>query len=311
MEEVSVQTDQGWADDVLYFLMPVLNQSRNTLKQVTLHLFICPRDLDQLPELLSTASSLKRFIIWDTELPLSRLVPSNRKVSTSSDRSSKSGLELLWVCCYTQNVPQVDNKGLKSLLSFSQAWEEGAEVCRALLVNFSETIIHLKMSIGNYRSDTMAPIVCPRLKVLEGYVLMGVSAFFDAQNLEIIVLRHVGGDDLELLPSSLEEIWLMEGSHNVRWEPLLRSCPKLKILKMTEKFLSDIIDPLPELLEFLEEKKIIAQDGKIIDGVKMIPLQKLILPTPLLSRKQLNRAREGVEEVVDVKDYRETIEIEY
>lgn len=203
---------------------------------------------------------------------------------------------------------------MKSLISYSHFWPANAERCRALVVNFSETIIHLKMSIDKFSADTMLPAVCPKLRVLEGYFEMGVSAFIDAANLQIFVMNYIGGINLELLPSSLEEIWLMDDGgdfHNVRLEPVLRSCPKLKILKVTEKFLKYMKGILPELLKVLGKRKTIVQDGTIIDGVKMIPLQKLILPTQLLSQEELIRVREAVEEVVDVKDYREIIEIEY
>ena len=53
------------------------------------------------------------------------------------------------------------------------------------------------------------------------------------------------------------------------------------------------------------------QDGKEINGIKMVPFEKLILPTEVLDGEQLDRAAEVVEEVVDVKNCPEFIDIEY
>ena len=51
------------------------------------------------------------------------------------------------------------------------------------------------------------------------------------------------------------------------------------------------------------------QDGKEINGIKMVPFEKLILPTEVLDGEQLDRAAEIAEEVIDDKDYPRFIRI--
>lgn len=54
-----------------------------------------------------------------------------------------------------------------------------------------------------------------------------------------------------------------------------------------------------------------AQDGEEIDGIKVVFLERLILPTSMLNTEELERAAEVAEELIDVEDHPEFKDIEY
>lgn len=48
-----------------------------------------------------------------------------------------------------------------------------------------------------------------------------------------------------------------------------------------------------------------------IGNIKMVSLQKLIIPTEIFTSVQLDELREVVGEVIDLEDYPDLIELEY
>jgi hypothetical protein len=185
------------------------------------------------------------------------------------------------------------------------------------------------MRVGIARGATSAsqPIFCPNLRVFEGFCLGGLSTFFNAPKLQIVVFELIAGTELEGIPSTVEKLWLQSTFNDEedppQWQPLSHSCPNLKVLRLTEEvvsypdaFLNESWKELNEtfLKDFwrmLENREKMVQEGKEIDGIKFNPLQKLILPFESFDDLESIRAQRVVGEIIDVKSYPDYIHIEY
>ena len=216
--------------------MEVLERSKESLKKVELKVANSWIFQEQVIELLTAGSKLRYLIVWDwsskakrNRFPLSSLVPSSSRVRLST----VDQLRLLWVY---DGVAKVDSKHLNSLTSCALGRTMDPQECRELVSNFSQTVVHLSLGIGRGPS-TVVPLFCPNLKVFEGWVSDGVSSFFDAPQLQTLILQAVDRSDLEGIPPSVEEMCLRNRLANLdlaeEWEPLLH-CPKLRMLRLTE-----------------------------------------------------------------------------
>lgn len=317
LEKVSIQGEKSNEKDLLH-LMQVLTRSKETLSEVTYRISGFDEFKTRIVELIAAGSRLRSLVVWNwgsesdrDTFPLSRLAPSHLNNLTSSS----GNLQLLWVY---EGVGKLDSKHLNSLISFARAKTIKPQDCRRFISSISETLVHLKLRISKGFS-TIEPVFCPNLKIFEGWVGGGLSSFLDAPQLQIIVLESVLQYEIIGLPPSVEEIWFRSRSENLHlsenWEPLLRPCPKLRILKLMVTFVLGELGVSPfdfnGILEMLQSRRKMVQEGEEIDGIKIASLQKLVLPTQLISKEELKRAVQVAEEVFDVKDYLEFIEIEY
>lgn len=66
-----------------------------------------------------------------------------------------------------------------------------------------------------------------------------------------------------------------------------------------------------DVVEVLESREKRVREEKEIDGIKFIPLQKLVVPLDFFDDLESIRAERLVGEIIDVKDYPDYIEIEY
>lgn len=321
LRKVLIQDQHSKKEDLLH-LMQVLEKSKKSLEEVTIKVSRYEEIHHQVLEKLTTSSSLRSLVLWEWKFewyrirfPLARLVPSTSQVKKSPVPHQ---LQLLWI---VDGIAKMDSKHLKSFISFALCRSLSSQKGLELIGNFSESLMHLRISFNdNYidNGSSPVPLFCPNLICLEGWFSSGVSSFFHAPRLRILVLEVVAEPgDLGVVPPLVEEIWLRSRYVSLNevedWNPLLRLCPRLKVLKLMEGF---VFYPSNEpliftgIIEMLETRSKMVRDEKEIDGIKIMPLQKLVLPTKSFNKEELDRAAKVVE-VIDVQDYPDFIEIEY
>lgn len=309
-------------DEVAKHLITTLKRSKATLKHVYFRVYNHKGIQDQILDLATSSPNLESLVAWDSHpidaiFPLSHLVCIDRKLCTNAIQRQASRLKVLWIHNGVEAISKMDTKLFKSLISFSQSEDAESGPSYETLSKFSETLVHLKIRI-DLDDSISKPLFCPHLKVFEGGVEIGLSSFFDAPKLQVVVLEFVHYYDFMGIPVSVEEIWLRSRKEDLRyedWEPLLLlSCPRLRLLKLMKNFIIDFCCDrflFEDFLLALEDRKTLVDGKGEVDGIKMASINTLVLPTDLFDEDELDRARELVGEVVDVKDYREFIEIEY
>lgn len=88
-------------------------------------------------------------------------------------------------------------------------------------------------------------------------------------------------------------------------------CPTLGELRVYNVDLSDEWGMRNEsFISMLRRRKTYVNQGREIEGVKMIHLKRLVFPFRLLDTLQLSQLRELVEEVVDLESVERLIEVE-
>lgn len=110
---------------------------------------------------------------------------------------------------------------------------------------------------------------------------------------------------------AVSEIWMVSSgfgyiSHDWRGQ-LDRQCPLLETLVI----LSPISRAFPEnLLDFLRRRKAVAETGLKINGIKVLPIKKVIMNLSLLDQWHVLWIQEWVEELVDLATVPMKIEVE-
>lgn len=319
IERLSIQ-GQYINDNEREYLMQVLDRSKRTMRCRSLTSPGCEYIQDRVLELIPLSHHLNQLILFpsngcDVDFPISHLVPLKKEPETEAEVASSTRLQVLWV----ENFAKLNVNLLNSLVSYAQGDGLNPQECQSLISNFSETSVHLKLGVTSGLSSVQVqPLLCPNLTVLEGYFMRGVSSLFICPKLRYLVLEQVEDLELEGIPSSVEELWLNSRKDSFRtenWEPLVYSCPRLQVLKLSEDFVydSDFGDKIKVdyLLEMMENRNKMVKERREVDGVQFTSLQKLILPTGLFSKSDLDRLEKMVESLIDLKDYPEFIEIEY
>lgn len=310
--------------------------SKSTLESVTLRPLRGTQDLAL--EIFVSSPRMKTFKWWPLtggggmprspgELPAIRLVPFSRRVAAhSSGATSESRLTLLWFCS-RKILRRLVSEAFKldSLISFAYPFYVHPQDYHALASKFSKTIVHLQLGLDEDeeedRHEGLQSLVLPNLQILRGYYPKGVPKWLKCPQLRMILFEHFNQSALDSLPLSIKEMFLL---HRVDfsdddWKSIKQVAPLLRVLKITDTFWKGFVGSYPSdpplsvdaLIDVLEERERMVQKGLEIGGIKLVSLQKLIIPIELLDPKQLYRVRELASEVIDVKAHPEVIEVEY
>lgn len=119
------------------------------------------------------------------------------------------------------------------------------------------------------------------------------------------------------MPSSVEEIWLEKVyDNNLPWDDLLCTTPRLKVLKLSSKFLNELSGQNFQWKPFLGALKMrdrqVRIEEQVIDGIKMASLEKVVLSKDVISNRVVKLMRKTVDIrdiIVDLEQYPTTVEI--
>lgn len=255
---------------------------------------------------------MKYFSFWPTSalswLPVAQLVKLRNGEQNHSE--VKSQLNVFW-CWRVADLSKLELNLLKSLNSFATLSVYGPQEYRPTLLNFCNSIVHLRLRIC--KGDTPNPVHFPSLKLIQGEFEEGFPSWFNCPNLQTIVLEQVQGYSLQTLPPSVRELWLMdrkyvyaEGGYSFKvegWNNLSQACPNLMTLKITENFFKG-------LFHFQDSHTLTASLPKCLES-REGPLSRLVLPTFQFSPSLSYALRGSVDEVIDIGDYPDFVEIQY
>lgn len=318
LKEVSIFQKYGQSDDRI---LKVLDRSKNTLTDLSFKIRFSGIGFRlKLTELASNCHHLESLILWNSRgsslslLPKTRLTRSSRQPYLGTERSSN--LQVLW--CFDLVKNWNENLDVSSLVSFADESYCDSLQLRSVISNFSQTIVHL--SISGSGSATTSSLSCSSLRILEGRFFPGFPSWLDAPSLRIVIASSVSTGFLRELPISVEELWLLCWSPTTTVERSLdflsQVCPHLKVLKLGKDFF--VGDRLTQQqlgskdvsssFTAREEK---VREGVEIEGIKMVSLEKLIVPIELFKSAEADQLRDLVGEVIDLEDYPDFIELEY
>lgn len=321
LEMVSIQQVKRYS----HFQQPlaVIGRSRESIKSISILTHHPMLIIAQLLKLARSSPKLEKLVLWDAFesckqlLPLTHLIPLRKRSDTAS---STSNLKVLWLFSdlsrekVEQQILKIPTQFIQSLISFALLGASTFQQIRPLLVKFSGTIVHLRLSILANDFQMEQPLFCPNLKVLEGFFQNSVSLYFESPNLKHLIIWLGASSVLHGIPSSVEQLWLNSVKHNLLdgdWEHLMSACPNMEIFRMEKEIdMNTRLQP-ESLIRVLEKRQQMINKGEEIQGLNVVPLQKLVLPLEILSKDQVERARKSAGEVVDVKDYPDFIELRY
>ena len=252
----------------------ILERSKATLK----HLFL-KSELSYFPDkqdpfhTLSAVESL-RVLGWHHLCRVRLRRTSVKRDSQDDGSNTASPLRVLWYGA-NRSVLQNNSARLKNLVSLDTTVALSSSEWRDLLEGPSGSLKHLTFSFkhGYKENHSGVPTLeFPKLEVLElddggnfpRWLLIPDSA---------ILIAHSG---LSNLPS-ISELWAED--LDFMEEELSDRCARLKTLVLVARFQEAYQrDPL---LNILNKRRINVEAGLEVDGVKMEPIQKLVLPSKL------------------------------
>lgn len=323
LRKVTTLMEKDENEEQLSHLLQILSRSSHSL--TNMELYRKSRNVEHCKRVLLLASVsplLESLTIWGSSgfwlfrLPRTRMIHTSGQ-SASQITSTSTQLRIFWN--FVAEEEGAENLDVSSLVSFAKV--STTERIRSLISRSSSSLIHASIRVTDRPARTSS-LACPSLQVLEGRFPHDFPAWLDCPRLRVFIAGRVNRSLLESLPRSLDELWLIDwdsddllyGSRNLRWKGLTQACPNLKILRVTDEILR------PEnhherfsstFLGIMKAREGNVKQGMEIGNIKMVSLQKLIIPTEIFTSVQLDELREVVGEVIDLEDYPDLIELEY
>lgn len=311
LEDVSIHLDTGlWRQKEL--LPELLERSKDSLR----FLFIYVEDFPSISPLYDLSLKLPRLV----EFRVSRLIYESwskvllkRNETEDNDgphpEQNLSNLKILQ--CYDcprlieLHLNLLDNLSSLSLfipLSFSE-WRRILEVP-------SRKLTHSRMGISfGANIFQYPPLSLPKLKLLQVRTELSILP----QWLRIPSTSTFISED-STTPISLPSISILCLTNLIEIQRLRKHCPLLEELEVGMRFqyikATFSRKSVEELVSLLEERKEQSETGFEVDGVKMGSLKRLVIPYEQLKSEELEKLRNLVEEVVDVKSISPFMEIE-
>jgi len=185
---------------------------------------------------------------------------------------------------------------LKSISSLSISNELFPEEWRKILEPCSKNLKHLNMTVWDEgKKDT--PVELSKLEVLEINVYKSFPMWLICPQNCTLVLKRKSQNSRSSIPGELpsfSRVWLETFAG---WENLTARCPELEELRIDLDYLG--VNAANDLVAILNERKHSVEAEIKVDGVKMVPLKRLIIPFQCHTNAVLPELRVLVEEVIN------------
>jgi len=205
-----------------------------------------------------------------------------------TDGTQERHLQILWLPSLFE-LPSDHPKLLKSLRSLQVEKYYRHEEWRRILVQPSKTLRHLSIRIEKGRGERIEPLHFPCLEVLD--VLELGNGFPNWMSVPL-KLKLTTGSVYSRMPSSVSNLWV---SHLRNYIYLTFRCPKLEVLRYDGNGLEAYATDLEQLLL---ERRDNVEKGLKVEGIKMEPLKRLLIPCDNFALETVGRFRNLVGEVV-------------
>lgn len=167
-----------------------------------------------------------------------------------------------------------------------------------LLARPAQTLKHLSICIHDEQQD-LAPLNFPNLQVLELLLYESYPSWMLIPSTSTYINKQY-----RIAPNlpSITELW---ASSTLKWENVSERCPVLTTLRM--ELDTKVAAQVNRLLPFIKKRR--ENVGLEVDGVGMVPMERLIVPFKGLKSTLLSQLREFVGEVIDLKSTPRLIEV--
>lgn len=237
-----------------------------------------------------------------------RIVKRPHTNDEDEDSSPHSQMKVLWV----ENWPQDLRAGrslASNLVSLLVYKGRDQSESRSALEQVAHTLVHLDISIHTYYNPRdpesivgLPKLTFPSLKIAK----ISASSHVWPRWMEAPTSCTLMFDEIPRSLPSCSRTWI---DYLTNIDKLANCCPILLELRLETRGIpvSKNWQPLESMLE---QRKMNVEAGLEVEGVKMIPLQTLVVPFKFIARESLSRMRMLVEEVVDRDTVSRFIELE-
>lgn len=300
LEKVEMQIKLNWAESKR--MMNLLEKSTATLQ--TLYLsrghFQGMEDLSELCWRLPNLPSF-RMVEYESNIPVNL-------TEKQTPKEEGKGFKILWVLT-TKTLEEAFSKEpdrFDHLVSLRISKPIKTFRLIKVLIRCPQSLKHLSVHMENgYRPQSFATVNLTRLEVLELAVYPNFPSWLRIPSSCTFINGNHGL--ISSLPQ-IEKLWIQD----LRMvQSLAITCPHLVELRIV-KYQSEPLarNDLGALIDALRQRKDNVNAGMEIEGVKMIPLKRLVFPSKILSQSQLSELRDMVVEVVDLESVERLIEVE-
>lgn len=298
-------------------LFPILQRSKDSLEDLSFRMVNTHTARNPIMDLAASSTSLESLVfwtpssVWRSDFPRTRLVRASRRYN-QEDAPPSSKLRLLWLS--TGEIEKwIEKLDASSIVSLADAEAASPMRLYQLINPIASNLIHLSISLGAHSSPPPS-LSCPSLQIFEGEFGFPIEfpPWLQCPILRVAIARLANSVFIQGLPISVEELWLLRwsGPRMVsNLDDLLQVCPLLKALKLGRELLETL--GVASVLETLRKREENVGQGFEIKGIKMSSIERLIVPTELLTSAQLVGLKESVGEVIDDRDYPDFIELEF
>lgn len=290
-----IEVSMNWSSWPVPALMETLQKSKDTLR--ILHI----EDKHG-----TVAAHMDNHLSRFTKLIDCRVVENISGRTSLVHRGNKiniaQGLQILWIP-HSLRLLRSEPRLFNRLVSLRLNGAISQKDCFYILERSSQTLKHVKFSMWDQGSGFIPPdLILPQLEMID----------FQGRFPTWLKPPHTCTLLVFLIPDSLPSIsrlWIYLFAAIVA---LSNSCPTLVELRIEEhKCLN--CQQHHDLISMLRQRKANVEAGIRIDGVKMIPLKRLVLSSRMLSttpQATLSQIRELVEEVVDLQSVSSIVQVE-
>lgn len=313
LKRVSIETKKLEAAGNVRHLLNVIGRSSESLVDISIKTYFPDQAIIKILQLACRMPNLRELVVVPVNISRCRLL--NRKPADKSAlRVRSTGPQILWIeRLSSQEWVGFYQDTFSSVASFASASTYYPHEALSILNSFSQSLIHLKLSLCGKTGETelLEPLSLLSLQVLElSCDGLEFPSWIDCPNLHILVLERYSRWTLGGLPRSVQELWLCDGQDDVceAWEGLEERCPRLETLRVEENSLKQA-SSTSALITALMRRKSEATIRKEVDGIEAVSLRKLVMPLGRFESSQLAELKKNGLEIVDVDDDHNLIEI--